>query len=417
MIFSFKHKLTIFLFFEAILLSPYFSSWLPMAYGIPVGPIIRGGGIVIFYIVFLYPIIFSPKQTRIGRFKLFIILLFLGSVLVAITNEMGNVLQIIIGLHAFIFYPFTFIVLYLYMLRLNIAERKKTIDFLISLISVNLILTSLIAITDVISGGEFTLLIGYDPHYGGDGFSLINRYYDIVRANGGFADALAFGYFMVIGIVLSLYQLKTTLRVKDSYYYIIIFTLCLIATFLSITRGAIAAGLCIFVFYAIRNKRMLILMSLLFCFLTPILSIKYYDVFVGRFTDSDAGSSQSTKLRYDMAIDSINFLAKEPMGVGIGTQGGGNVLSEHDKRINTDNFIFHAFIELGVLGGISYYMFILLQFFLAYNRYNIMAYCSMSFLFLLSIMLSSSMQSGLLAVSFWLMMLIVKFDVKRERYA
>lgn len=416
MTFSFKHKLTIFLFFEAILLSPYFSSWLPMVYGIPVGPIIRGGGIAIFYIVFLYPTIFSPKQARIGRFTLFIIFLFLSTVLIAIANEMGNALQIIIGLHAFIFYPFVFIVLYLYILRLNISERKKIIYFLTSLISANLVLTSLVAIADVVSGGDFTLLMGYDPHYGGDGFSLINQYYDIVRANGGFADALAFGYFMVVGIVLSLYQLKT-LRVKESNYYIIIFALCLIATFLSITRGAIAAGICIFIFYAIRSKRMLILMCFLFCFLTPILSVKYYDVFVGRFTDSDAGSSQSTQLRYEMAINSINFLAEEPMGIGIGTQGGGNVLSDNDKRINTDNFIFHAFIELGVLGGISYYMFIFLQFFLAYNRYNLMAYCSMGFLFLVSIMLSSSMQSGLLAVSFWLMMLIVRFDVKRESYA
>ncbi|MFB2863356.1 O-antigen ligase family protein [Aeromonas sp. MdU4] len=326
---------------------------------------------------------------------------------------MSNVLQIIIGLHAFIFYPFTFIVLYLYILRLNVFEREKTIVFLASLICTNLVIASLVAIADVLSGGEFTLLLGYNPHYGGDGFSLINQYYDIVRANGGFADALAFGYFMVVGIVLSLSKLKN----KKSNYYIMVFVLCLIATFLSITRGAIAAGVCIFIFYAIRSKRMLILMSFLFCVLTPILSFKYYDVFVGRFTDSDAGSSQSTQLRYEMAINSINLLAKEPMGIGIGTQGGGNVLSEHDKRINTDNFIFHAFIELGVLGGIAYYMFISLQFLLAYNRCNLMTYYSMVFLFLVSIMLSSSMQSGLLAVSFWLMMLIVRFDVKRENYA
>lgn len=413
MTFSFKYRLTIFLLFETILFSPYLSSWLPMVYGIPIGPIIRGVGIVIFYTVFLFPVIFSPKQTHIGRFTLFIIFLFLCSVLIAITNEMSNVLQIIIGLHAFIFYPFTFIVLYLYILRLNVFEREKTIVFLASLICTNLVIASLVAIADVLSGGEFTLLLGYNPHYGGDGFSLINQYYDIVRANGGFADALAFGYFMVVGIVLSLSKLKN----KKSNYYIMVFVLCLIATFLSITRGAIAAGVCIFIFYAIRSKRMLILMSFLFCVLTPILSFKYYDVFVGRFTDSDAGSSQSTQLRYEMAINSINLLAKEPMGIGIGTQGGGNVLSEHDKRINTDNFIFHAFIELGVLGGIAYYMFISLQFLLAYNRCNLMTYYSMVFLFLVSIMLSSSMQSGLLAVSFWLMMLIVRFDVKRENYA
>lgn len=415
MAFSFRHKLAIFILFEAILLSPYISSWLPMVGGVPVGPIIRGGAIALFYITFLFPVISDPKQVKIERCTLFIILFFIVSVLISIINESGNILQIIIGLHAFVFYPFTFIVLYFYICRLTFFERKKIINFLMRLIVINFVLTSLVAIIDVFSGGDFTLLIGYNPHYGGDGFSLINRYYDIVRANGGFADALAFGYFMVVGLILSLYQLKSSKN--NIFYNFILFSLCFITVFLSVTRGAIASGLCIFVLYAVKNKKMLLLMFFLLCVSVPILSIKYYDVFVGRFTDSDAGSSQSTQLRYEMAIDSIKFLAVEPLGIGIGTQGGGNVLSDIDKRINTDNFIFHAFIELGVLGGFSYYLFILVQFVIAYNRFNRMAYYSMLLLFLVSIMLSSSMQSGLLAVSFWLVMIIVKFDGKRENYA
>lgn len=82
----------------------------------------------------------------------------------------------------------------------------------------------------------------------------------------------------------------------------------------------------------------------LFLIVIPILMVsttifdKYTDTLVGRFTDSSQTSRGSTQGRIDMAMNSLSYLSDHPSGIGIGTQGSGNMLSVKDYRLNTDNY-------------------------------------------------------------------------------
>jgi hypothetical protein len=51
-----------------------------------------------------------------------------------------------------------------------------------------------------------------------------------------------------------------------------------------------------------------------------------------------------------MAINSLSYLSEHPSGIGLGTQGSGNMLSEKDNRLNTDNYFFWMALETGIVG-------------------------------------------------------------------
>lgn len=50
-----------------------------------------------------------------------------------------------------------------------------------------------------------------------------------------------------------------------------------------------------------------------------------------------------------MAINSLNFLSEHPSGIGLGTQGSGNMLSVKDNRLNTDNYFSGSPLRLVLL--------------------------------------------------------------------
>lgn len=410
--FTFFRKIAIFLLYELTMLSPYISSWLPKIVGLPVGPILRGIGILLFYSAFLPKIILGKASVKISHSLFMFIVVFFILIVLSAVSGVSNLLQVMIGLHAFLFYPLTFLVIYITLNKSNQYERNKYISFIRRLIYANILIMASISIVDVISGGEFTLLLGYDPHYAGDGFSLINSYYDTIRANGGFADALAFGYLMATSIAFGFYMMTTTC---NKWRYVLLILICGVALFMSITRGAILAGSIIIFIYTIRKIKNAVVLIFLLSLMLPLAPDKYIDIFAGRFSDSDAGSKQSTMLRYDMGIASLEYLANNPLGLGIGTQGGGNILSAKDNRINTDNFIFHALIELGILGGIVFYVIIFHQLGIVYRNTPLLPFFCMLIIFFICILLSSSMQSGILSITFWLVMSLFALDVERGK--
>ena len=411
--YSLIKKYSLFLLFETIVLSPYISSWFPKLLGLPLGPALRGVAVLLFYSVFFTSIFSGRLLVKINRGLFFILIVFFLLILISIFNGVSNLLQVIIGLHAFIFYPFMFLVLYLSLKDCNLYDRNRFISSTCSLIYFNLLVMAAIAIVDVVSDGEFTLLLGYDPHYGGVGFSLINRYYETVRANGGFADALAFGYLMAVGIAFGLYMMKRIGGQRSKKKYTLLVIVCGAALLMSITRGAILAGSIVILLFVMRKIKNTIILFLVLIVFLPFVSGKYIEIFAGRFSDTDAGSKQSTVLRYEMASDSLEYLYANPFGIGIGTQGGGNVLSDKDNRINTDNFIFHALLELGVIGGLVFYIIIFYQFSIVYRNSGFTPFLCMSVIFFICILVSSSMQSGVLSVTFWLVMSIFTLDAKR----
>jgi hypothetical protein len=413
-------KMVMFILLFSIVWSPYISSWLPKINGLPIGPILRDVAILLFYALFILSFL-TMRKINLRKSHLYITAVFLLLLISAIVSDNSTFLQIILGLHAFVFYPMVFTFLFEYFVN---TQKQLCWDgilkFIEKLLSTLFIVMSVIAIIDVISKGTFTLLLGYDPNYGGDGFQLITRYYDLVRANGGFADALAFGYLMVAGFIFFVYKIKNT-KNKLQVINVIGVILTSLAVVLSITRGAIIALVVASLFYLYKS-RVWVRASVFILSMFVVLGISlsdYSDVFMGRFTDSDKGSQTSTNLRYEMAMKSIDYLTEHPMGVGLGTQGAGSTLTKVDERVNTDNFILHGFLELGIFNGGLFILFILSQFKIIYantkNRREI--FFALFSLYFISAAFSSALQSGTLSVIFWIIAFIIAADsrIKKQK--
>ena len=139
----------------------------------------------------------------------------------------------------------------------------------------------------------------------------------------------------------------------------------------------------------------------------------YAELFLGRFTDSDESSQASSLLRLVMALNSIEFLGSNPMGIGIGTQGAGNILSDTDNRLNTDNYFFHIFLELGLFFGLIFLYFLYSQFLYAFRRiYSVKFLLSYAFLFLVSGLLSSSIAFATLGVVYWFILYLMVLETR-----
>lgn len=111
-----------------------------------------------------------------------------------------------------------------------------------------------ISIIDVLMNGEFIKLLGYDEHYAGEQLNLINSYDGMVRATGGFSDALNFGYMLTLGVLLCMECFSQ--GYKRLLMLIISFVL-FIAICMSLTRGAILVAALIYALYIISNRKML----------------------------------------------------------------------------------------------------------------------------------------------------------------
>ncbi|MCZ3381148.1 O-antigen ligase family protein [Kosakonia sp. SOY2] len=403
--------------FERILLflimttvgSPYLSSWLPKVSDMPIGPLIRCVAILLFYVIIIYTLFLSGSFKVNGSLITLFILMLSGTLLSIIDNR-SNILQVVLGLHALVFYPMVFSILACYFNNDYDNDRWRRIAFFLKrVLTVVFLITSSIAIIDVVTGGNFTLMLGYNPNYGGDNFSLINRYYDLVRANGGFADALAFGYLMVIAFIFFVYKIFS--KYGSKYTNLLGAILAIIACFMSITRGAIIALICSGLIFLCRSKIIVKASASLMAFvlLVAISLSSYSDIFIGRFTDSDKGSKYSTTQRFDMASNSIDFLVNHPLGEGLGSQGAGSTLSQTTERINTDNFIFHGMLEAGIFGGLMFQLLILYQFRVFYKKTKgaRQFFFALFFLYWLSAAVSSSFQAGILSVLFWIVCFII----------
>ncbi|MGY5956336.1 O-antigen ligase domain-containing protein [Kosakonia sp. BK9b] len=385
----------------------------------PIGPLIRCMAIILFYAVIIYALFLSGRVKINGTLCTILILMLVGILLSIIENQ-SNILQVVLGLHALVFYPMVFSILACYFNNDYDSDRWRRIAlFLKQVLTIIFLITSTIAIIDVVTDGQFTLVLGYNPNYGGDNFSLINRYYDLVRANGGFADALAFGYLMVIAFIFFAYNIFS--KYGSKYVNFLGAILSTVACFMSITRGAIIALVLAGLIFLLRSN-IIVKISAAFMALLLLVAISlssYSDVFIGRFTDSDKGSKVSTTLRFDMALKSVDFLVKHPLGEGLGSQGAGSTLSKTTERINTDNFIFHGLLEAGIFGGLMFQVLVLYQFRVFYKKTkgSRQFFFALFFLYWLSAAVSSSLQAGILSVLFWVVCFIIYSEtiIKRRK--
>lgn len=407
--FSHVWQAALFLLIIAVSFNPYISSWLPTFGGYPAGAFFRLGAILIFYILTLSYIIKTPTA-KVNFFLVGSAAIFSQALILSIIVGHNNFGQIAIGLHAFFLYPMIFLFGYTFLANSSSRTRISTKFFITKTATNFFFLFSMVALLDVITSGNFTLWIGYNPNYGGPEFSLINRYYDLVRANGGFADALAFGYLMSLGFI---------------YFYFIIYSqgktfsgltgmlLTSSLAWLSLTRGAILALLFSWLIVFLRStslqKSLILLLSSIG--LMSFFLFGYHEILLGRFLDTDPGSATSTELRLKMALNSLHYISENPFGVGLGTQGAGSTLSENDQRINTDNFFFHSLLELGVIGALFFCVYLIAQFSCIYKSMrNRAAFLCLAFLFIISSTFSSAFQAGILSVFFWVVCLLFTLD-------
>ncbi|EOX8909717.1 O-antigen ligase family protein [Citrobacter freundii] len=411
------------IFYAAILsvnlFSPYISSWMVSVLPFPPGAILRDVLNALFVVLVL--IRFLVDRKKIHFFLVFTIFAWGSLVLwvIALTIFSSDKVQAIMGGRSYILFPAVFIALAIlkvcYSESLNVEKVVRYIIFLMLTVAV-------IAIIDVLMKGELIKLLGYDEHYAGDQLNLINSYDGMIRATGGFSDALNFGYMLTLGVLLCMECFSQ--GYKRAWMLIaslVIFT----AICMTLTRGAILVAVIIYAFYIISNRKMLLSGITLFLIVIPILMVstnifdKYIDTLVGRFTDSSQTSRGSTQGRIDMAMNSLSYLSEHPSGIGLGTQGSGNMLSVKDNRLNTDNYFFWMALETGIVGLIINIFYMASQFYASFSldrRYNthpsyacFRIYFLLGITFFISAALSSAPSSSTFSIYYWTVLALMPF--------
>ena len=401
------------------LFSPYISSWMVSVLPFPPGAILRDVLNALFVVLVL--IRFLVDRKKIHFFLVFTIFAWGSLVLwvIALTIFSSDKVQAIMGGRSYILFPAVFIALAIlkvcYSESLNVEKVVRYIIFLMLTVAV-------IAIIDVLMKGELIKLLGYDEHYAGDQLNLINSYDGMIRATGGFSDALNFGYMLTLGVLLCMECFSQ--GYKRAWMLIaslVIFT----AICMTLTRGAILVAVIIYAFYIISNRKMLLSGITLFLIVIPILMVstnifdKYIDTLVGRFTDSSQTSRGSTQGRIDMAMNSLSYLSEHPSGIGLGTQGSGNMLSVKDNRLNTDNYFFWMALETGIVGLIINIFYMASQFYASFSldrRYNthpsyafFRIYFLLGITFFMSAALSSAPSSSTFSIYYWTVLALMPF--------
>lgn len=390
-----------------VILSPYISSWLPLVGGMPFGPILRQIAFGQVFLMFFWRVwlIEDRAVKRLGLTYLLVTALTLASFLYMQTTFT----QYAIGVASFIFYPAIFVFSIILMEIRDEKNSKKIFVVFDKFFFLFFMIAALIGSFDVAMDGRLVELLGYNPNYGGDDFSLITSYNGVVRANAGISDALAFGYVMAVAVIYFFNRLSRAFSWGD----LLGVSLCTLACMLSLTRGAMISVFLTYMVYMLTIRRFMIMLMIIAIAGYAIYASPYADLFFGRFTDSDESSETSSLLRLVMALNSIDFLSRNPMGIGIGTQGAGNILSDTDNRLNTDNYFFHIFLELGLFFGPVFIFFLYKQFSFAYKKIKSSKFIlSYTLLFIISSALSSSIAFATLGVTYWFVLYLIVLESK-----
>lgn len=387
--------------------SAYIGSWIAGGSGLPMGALLRDL-FTILLLIFTFLRLITIKHTVKSNFVLKITwfsVVFICILLIPFSSSVSAALN---GARSYILFPALFLTVYL--LSKSGVDLRISENIIVRWFLFNCLLAATLGILDVISSGEVPVYLGYNPDFAGGDFKQINVFDGILRATGGLADALNYGYLMSIGYLVSLdaiYQDKQRLLTK--IYISIIAGISAFACILSFTRGAILILIVATLFYLIKYRSYFLLkIIVLLTFLILIyIGPELFEILTGRFTDSNASSAGSTQGRIDMALDSINYLYSNPMGVGLGTQGSANRFSNVDLRINTDNYFFWVALELGLLGAFIFFVYIFMQFYVAFSlRKNDSFSKLMFFLFISCGLISSAPTSAIFSINFWILLFV-----------
>ncbi len=388
------------------LFSAYIGSWFP-GLGVPSGALLRDSLIIIFIVLM---ILNDRKTIKIDLYKSNILIVYSLLVLWVLILFMHapSFIQAIMGSRIYILYPLFAIALiysnYFYSNRNEIRKHLLLIFFIATVIS----------LIDYISSGTFSTFLGYHKENLYKNFTAIDSYEGHQRLNAGFADALNFAYFLVIGLIFCLYNM-----INNKFYKLSVILLILIifASFFTLTRGAIFTEILVLSLYIVLNftkKRFLwaflpiIILIVISFFVFLYLHPGFLGLVLSRIFDSSEASHASTQGRIIMAINSLNYLSEHPLlGAGLGTQGTGNLLSNTSRVVDTDNYFFIVALEIGVFGFfLNMVLSVLLFFYYVKNNLKVsFSFISLMLLYFISALLSSSLSSPLVILYFYILFL------------
>lgn len=391
--------------------TPFISSWLPSIGAFPAGSVMRDLFIMILVVYTLQYLLITRIHLPIMFLILFLV--FNTMFVTVLTFASVNFRAAVFGARNLIF-PFIVGL----SVSANIMYGGMKYDSLKRVIYILGIIGAVLGIMDVISNGTILNALGYRVDYtnlGKDKVSFIVGFLGIRRASGGLGDALNYGYTMALFSVYALSQLlmltqnKENKRNRNILY--ILFILGSVAVVLSLTRGAIlvlAMGIILFLKKFFSARRRLVTLVIFGCSVYLFISyIGLGTVLYERILQKDVLSAASSSLRLEMAGNSIKAILKEPLGIGLGTQGAGIRYSSKEIIVNTDSYFFTLGLEAGILGFVFLSLFALanlFQFF-KYSYKSITKNCRLSvFLvltYLISGILASSLISPLFAIFFW----------------
>jgi len=387
------------------LFSNYIGSWLVIG-SIPSGAIVRDGSIFLFIcLAIMNKSFFKFNKKELKIFSIYLLLLF--SVSISFLNA-NSFLQGIMGSRVYILYTLLLLVL--------IKSKFITInnDFVIMNILIAFLVADLIALIDFFSLGQFSYFLGYIPGNLYNNLVLITSFEDKIRLNGGFADALNFGYFLALSVALTLNLIIQ--KVNHRLLTLSVLVLSTISVLFTLTRGAIFVTFLLYIFFIIYKfykKPSRILLLSIFSFLMAIFiffifNYELLETLASRFTNSDASSKGSTSGRFLMAENSINYLLENPQGMGLGTQGTAYLISDIDNRLNTDNYFFWTALEIGLSGLILHttLYFLIFKYYIE-NIYKLeFIKLSLFTIFIVSALISSSFISALVLIFYMIILLL-----------
>ena len=395
--------------------TPYIGSWFKNYVSLPAGALVRDTlcmmQILLFFVHFIQK---GRHKKRIIYYVYFTI--FLCAVTLAILFCDDYFLIAYTGIRPYLYFPLIFFSCYYF---INNGMDPGVIN---KVFMINIVIASIIALGDVFTANSFSSFLGYDHTFAGDDMPLMIKFESFWRANGGFSDALNFGYLMSFSFSINLFNLKKSKYKKTTFFLMI---LSLITCIASITRGAIIVCFCVFVIYFFRlNYKHLIgvaISALLFLSVWFVFApSEYNEMIIGRFLQTDNSSAESSNLRVKMMINSVNFLIENPMGSGLGTQAVGYVMRKRIdntvKRVTTDNAFLHVAVETGVIGFIIYCIVIIFSFYLLFlSMKDKRFFIAISAIYFISGMLSSALMSVTFGLIYWIVVVTTGPNLKTSR--
>jgi hypothetical protein len=398
-------------------LAPYLGSWLPSIGGSPSGGVIRDIIIIAYLGCTAGYLSLSTLKKSTRQASYLLIYSMLSAYLIALALTGDQIFAGMLGMRNIILYP---IVGYATFVNINMKTLShKTIKYCIYTWGG---IASALGILDVTTGGEILVGLGYNQDYSeSELFNLVVEYFGYRRASGGFADALNYGYTMALVSTYVLYNISrkedSNIVIKGTSYFILVTSS--LAVILSLTRGAIIVMILGFIVYCViftSRKWKMIFISLFISLIIAFAESDYGTLLYGRFTDIEENSKMSSQTRIEMARESLDVITRNPIGIGLGTQGVGAKFIDKDTRVNTDNYYLWIAIESGILGMILLFTAAVNNFIICINYasdHNIMMFSILMIAtYMITGMLSSAPIHPLYSVLYWV---IINMEAARGR--